>query len=563
MSEKICIAQSIEELKFVLNKCEESVVSIPLDLQTQLYCMKNNLKFYNPINFIDSNFHRDAIIESENLINQIDMSRLKYDSCKKIYADNIRFEFNSIIFLIELIEKIDSHKKINEIFISGWNGNIKESSDQDYFVSYLVSNLIYNKKVIKLSPLNNRPILFKKKIKYSIKNKNFDKQKKYILQNSLGYNLSRTIFNLKKKNHYILIPVFKNNLKPTMIEAIKKKIFRIFNVVFIEFIAHTSDEKNEISLPSINFFYKGKNISKLLHSRFVYNLHEYQDRREIVDDLFDKFNIKLVLSNVASGIEGYYLEISKKKNIPSILIPHGSLSEYFDKYDKIFKDQIAALHFHKCSKFFAIQSKIAKNYIQSYKINHNCIETGNLLFCNNRKSKKNKIVVAGTLKSFEGFRYLGYEMYYEFLENLNLFNKIAKKEKMQFLIKPHPSVNSSCINDLRERYKNLEFTEQKIDRVLKNAFVTISLSSTAIEDSLYSGIPVILFDRWQRYKHCSAEENIKKKNSPIYYLDNENDLVNCINTVKKSDNVSFKEFVFAGTTKKNIRNLIEKTSYSI
>ena len=154
-------------------------------------------------------------------------------------------------------------------------------------------------------------------------------------------------------------------------------------------------------------------------------------------------------------------------------------------------------------------------------------------------------------------------MYYEFLENLNLFNKIAKKEKMQFLIKPHPSVNSSCINDLRERYKNLEFTEQKIDRVLKNAFVTISLSSTAIEDSLYSGIPVILFDRWQRYKHCSAEENIKKKNSPIYYLDNENDLVNCINTVKKSDNVSFKEFVFAGTTKKNIRNLIEKTSYSI
>ena len=27
---------------------------------------------------------------------------------------------------------------------------------------------------------------------------------------------------------------------------------------------------------------------------------------------------------------------------------------------------------------------------------------------------------------------------------------------------------------------------------------------------MYSGIPVILFDRWQRYKHCSAEENIKK-----------------------------------------------------
>ena len=48
-----------------------------------------------PQNFIDSNFHRNAIMESENLINQIDMSKLEHDSCKKIYADNIRFEFKN------------------------------------------------------------------------------------------------------------------------------------------------------------------------------------------------------------------------------------------------------------------------------------------------------------------------------------------------------------------------------------------------------------------------------------------------------------------------------------
>ena len=35
-------------------------------------------------------------MESENLINQIDMSKLEHDSCKKIYTDNIRFEFNSL-----------------------------------------------------------------------------------------------------------------------------------------------------------------------------------------------------------------------------------------------------------------------------------------------------------------------------------------------------------------------------------------------------------------------------------------------------------------------------------
>ena len=56
-----------------------------------------NYAFDNPINFIDSNFHRDALLEFENLVNQIDMTNFRYDSYKKIYTDNIRFEFNSII----------------------------------------------------------------------------------------------------------------------------------------------------------------------------------------------------------------------------------------------------------------------------------------------------------------------------------------------------------------------------------------------------------------------------------------------------------------------------------
>ena len=57
MSNKICLAQSAEELKFILSKIFEPVVCVPLSLDTQLYCMKNKLKFYNPLNFINNNFH--------------------------------------------------------------------------------------------------------------------------------------------------------------------------------------------------------------------------------------------------------------------------------------------------------------------------------------------------------------------------------------------------------------------------------------------------------------------------------------------------------------------------
>ena len=47
--------------------------------------------------------------------------------------------------------------------------------------------------------------------------------------------------------------------------------------------------------------------------------------------------------------------------------------------------------------------------------------------------------------------------------------------------------------------------------------VTISFSSTIIEDSLYSGVPVILFDRWNRYQHCNAEKNPSKKCSSVLF----------------------------------------------
>ena len=184
MSARICITQSLEELKFILKKYKKTITCVPLDLETHLYCMKNNLRFYNPINFIDSNFHRRALIEFENLINQIDMTNFRYDSYKKIYTDNIRFEFNSIIFLIELIEKINTHQKIDEILVSGWYGKVSKFSDKDYFVSFLILNLINNIKVTKLTT-SKKETDFHKKIekKYTISNKNLNTKKNYILQN--------------------------------------------------------------------------------------------------------------------------------------------------------------------------------------------------------------------------------------------------------------------------------------------------------------------------------------------------------------------------------------------
>ena len=45
MSKKICIAQTAEELDFILKKISDPVICLPLNLETQLYCIKNKLAF--------------------------------------------------------------------------------------------------------------------------------------------------------------------------------------------------------------------------------------------------------------------------------------------------------------------------------------------------------------------------------------------------------------------------------------------------------------------------------------------------------------------------------------
>ena len=122
MSEKVCVAQSVEELKFSLAKLNNWVKVIPLNLSVQIYCIKNNLSFFNPIDFIENKFHKDCLQKSEKLIKNMKFDNLIYESHISTIKAFIRFRFNSILFLKELL------------------GNIlkKSSSETSNFVSKMI-----------------------------------------------------------------------------------------------------------------------------------------------------------------------------------------------------------------------------------------------------------------------------------------------------------------------------------------------------------------------------------------------------------------------------------------
>ena len=76
MSKNIYLEQIEEELNFIINKLNEEAICVPLNLSTHLYCINNNINYYNPINFIEKKFHHKALQESDRLIKNIDFGNI-------------------------------------------------------------------------------------------------------------------------------------------------------------------------------------------------------------------------------------------------------------------------------------------------------------------------------------------------------------------------------------------------------------------------------------------------------------------------------------------------------
>ena len=58
----IIIAQSVSELKFLLNKLSkiDNLYCLPLNLSIQLYCIEK-IPYINPIFYINKKFHNEAL----------------------------------------------------------------------------------------------------------------------------------------------------------------------------------------------------------------------------------------------------------------------------------------------------------------------------------------------------------------------------------------------------------------------------------------------------------------------------------------------------------------------
>lgn len=545
----LVLAQSIYELEYILKKINKNLTCLPLNLETLIYCKKKKLNHINPINFLDNELHKEALIESKKLIEDLKYDKSMSELMRVRCGGMIRKFFNSSFFVYSLVNKIKDSNNVSNIYVSGWDNYYFRNKKKTCFISKICTEL-FGSELVKFAENKVSKSTAYKRYKYVLDDK-IKVPKNSILLPNLGYNFKRIVFCAFKTKFKVICLSFDK------ISLLKKLIFYLLRVDFHQFKKiEFKQNKFNIIVPNINYLYKQKNFSELLNFRKSHILNELldlQNQCEAISNFLAKNKPALILLNMVRGYNGFYAEISRKLNIPSLCISHGTVSKSFDKYDAIYQNIIAEEVFSGKAKYYALQSKIKKNCLSTVKISGTTIETGNIIFSETKQKKKKYILYAVTNRGFENMHYYGIETYYEYLQNLELFDKMAKRYNLNFLIKPHPG-HTDNIENLRSLFKNLKFTKIKIEKALRISVVTISYSSTVIEDSLCSKIPVILFDQWKRYLHCDAQKNPFVSNQAVYYVTNESDLLQAINSAKKSKKINFADYVYEGSYKKNIHN---------
>ena len=551
MERDICFIENLEDINLIEKKLiSKKLLFVPLNLESFLYCKKKNFEIFKFKENIDNNFHKNTLKLTKEFLEKLKFKRTLHYSLKAEIIFFLRFRLNSILFIIEIIDKIKKKFYINQIIVSGLKKKFHRNLHDGNIVTEIIEELYKGEiKIKKLSSDQadeNEPIY---KIKYICENAKFDK--KNVLMSNVGYNFYRIIEVLKKNKINVWVPFFED------ISIIKKIVYYLRGFKPLQFKKIYSEDKLNDYIEKINYSYKFHNLSSLLnnfYNKLIFYFNEVEQKSLSLKKTINENNFSLTISNIVKGFNGSILD--NDVNCKTLCVSHGIIARSNNEYDEIYKKIIAQAVFSGESKYFAIQSKIMEDSLNTHNLKGKKLITGNIVFSSSQKIKKNNIYVvqASTLKDFSNLQFLGVEMFYEYWNNLSILNRVAKDNNIKILIKPHPTIKNYTYQ-LKENFKNLIFSNKSIDILLKKSSAVISYSSSAIEDALNSFTPVILFDKENRYMHLSSNKNSNKL-SAVNYISSELSLENIIKKLNSKKDENFSEYVFLSDFKDNIKKNI-------
>lgn len=530
---------------------KENIFFFPIDIEGLIFLKQKKLLFENPINFIDQKFYKESLIETNKIISYVQFDKNNYPSINENILSKIRFNIYFYFFLKIILDNLI--KKFGKIEIIIKDKNYKLNKYILKFLKYFNS---YSSKLIFSEDIKNDEVI---RDVYNYKfESNININVKSILLNNIGYNFKRILFFFKFKGYQVIHLEKQNSFRSKIIN----KILFLKKITYKKYII-TNNNSNKINI-------KYNNINDQILKNYLHNL-KYNLDNELINNynyanslnlfLQNFKNIEFLITNINKGNDGIFSSIAKKINSKSVIISHGTLTNSFDQYDKIYKTIISNQVHSEDFDYAFSQSKISDLFFKQSN-SQNYISSGNIIFSHKSsqtkiKSTKMNILYAVTQKNINNLQFFGCEMYYEFLDNLEFLNNIAYNKSIKIFVKLHPSVmnNESSLSKI---YTNLTFVKYKINLILKKIDITCSFSSTVIEDSLNMKIPVILLDRWKRYRHTKSQTFPFKDDYPIMYANDKKQFLSALDFTKKIKYFNFEQCIYTSHYFENIKKSISK-----
>jgi len=295
---------------------------------------------------------------------------------------------------------------------------------------------------------------------------------------------------------------------------------------------------------------------------------------------------KLVISPVSTAEYQSWAEVCGSLDIPALVIPQKTLVNPPDEFAGIEEHYIGRAQVTDSFQNAAAQSPLVTRYLGWAGYRGNIIETGNLIFSRisvlKRKEQQERlfsgiggnkkiIVWAPSMKTRKSRRFYVLESIDELLSAMQeVFEVVSQMEDVHLIFRIHPgdAVTKDEIYSLLDVPDNVSVSDSgAFEDVLAAAHLLISFSSTAVQEALVNHIPVLLYDKWNRYNHLDAdtvENPVPAKIASAYYINKKEYLTASIpwileeHTKKEAAVEIFGKYVFLNDHFKNFIDFVEK-----
>jgi hypothetical protein len=226
---------------------------------------------------------------------------------------------------------------------------------------------------------------------------------------------------------------------------------------------------------------------------------------------------------VTSAREATYglCEYAKSFGIPSVMVSHGTAIAPKNPLEEIENAHIGCgLQLSPVISAGGLQSPLEEEHIQHYGTSGRMYRVGPILFGDRdvggrlraRPARKRRdevtIVMASTCKNNATYRFWAMETPDEYIKSCrDLIHAVNELENVRLVIRLHQKLKLS-VDDLLTLMPASD--RVTLDRhgsfkdCLRQADLVVSFSSTTIEEGLQNRVPLLLYDPWQRYQHCSG-----------------------------------------------------------